>query len=116
MYDFIKTVATVLIFIVTGFYVFMYFRSGSVGFPYHLLPDAVKLDRMIAAELMQCVLHDPDTDSIARWSIGMVPTETAAFLAQASFRSELIEARDDACKSVYEAQNSDRGIIYSQHR
>lgn len=116
MYDFIKTAGTVVIFVVAGFYAFMYFRAGSVEFPYHLLPDAVKLDRMIAAELMQCALQNPDTDSLARWGIGMAPTETAAFLAQATLRSEIIQARDDACESVYEEQKSDRGIIDGQRR
>ena len=116
MYDFIKSAGTVLLFLVAGFYAFMYFRAGAVEFPYHLLPDAVKLDRMIAAELMQCALHNPDTAGIARWGIGMAPTETAAFLAQATLRSEIIEARDTACAAAEEAQKSGRGIIDNKHR
>ena len=116
MYDFIKTTGTILLFIVTGFYAFMYFRAGSVEFPYHLMPDAAKIDRMIAAELMQCALHNPDIPGLARWGIGMAPTETAAFLAQATLRHEIIAARDAACESADDAQKLDRGTIDLQHR
>ena len=106
MFNIAKSAATFLFILIAGFYAFMYFRAGSVEFPYHLLPDAVKLDRMVAAELMQCALRDPDLSGIVRLGAGFAGNELVTFLAQATTRSEIIAARDEACAEIYKAQKA----------
>ena len=61
---------------------------------------------MIAAELMQCSLRNPDLPALARWGVGFAATETVTFLAQATTRSEIIAARDEVCAETDEAQKA----------
>ena len=39
---------------VAVFYVVMFFFAESIPLPYHKVPDAIKIERMIAAETIEC--------------------------------------------------------------
>ena len=85
------------IVLIAIFYVVMFFFAGDIELPYRYLPDFIKLDRMIAAETIQCGLESGQISGFARLGIGITGEKTAILLARVTTRSQIIEIRDAIC-------------------
>ena len=94
------------IVVVGIFYGVMYFFPEVIGLPYDRIPAFLKLDRMIAAEAIECsIASDGGIESGALF--GMFMSEAAGInnpsrivivgLTKITTRTEIIEIRDDAC-------------------
>ena len=95
-----RNIATFLGYLVIAaivFYVVMFLFAESVPLPYGSMPDSMKIERMIAAELIECSVASGDQGIAASFVFGASKSDIASVLVDALTRDRLLEERDAIC-------------------
>ena len=82
---------------VVVFYVAMFFFAESVPLPYSSIPDDIKIERMIAAEIIECAVAAGDEGVIAGLAWGASKSDIARLAVDLMTRDQLLERRDYIC-------------------
>ena len=87
---------TVLAIIV--FYAVMFFFAESLPLPYRSMPDAMKIERMIAAEAIECAIGSDPNAGAGMFLLGVSKSDLAKLAVDSLTRDQLLEQRDDTCQ------------------
>lgn len=82
---------------VAAFYVAMFFFAESIPLPYDSIPDGMKIERMIATEILNCLLAAGDEGVIAGLAWGAPKSEVVRLMVDITTRDQLLERRDVVC-------------------
>ena len=91
---------------VVAFYVAMFLFAESIPLPYSSLPDGMKIERMIAAEIMDCLLAAGDEGMVASLTWGASKSEVVSGVVDIMSRDQLLERRDVACPDAERVSRS----------
>ncbi len=79
------------------FYAAMFFFAESLPLPYRSMPDAMKIERMIAAEIIECTIgSDPDA-AVGMLLLGISKSDMAKLAVDSMTRQQLLSERDSSC-------------------
>lgn len=82
---------------VVVFYVAMFFFAESIPLPYGSLPDGMKIERMLAAEIIECALAAGDEGMVAGLAWGASKSDIARVAVDIMTRDQMLERRDVVC-------------------
>ena len=88
---------------VVVFYAAMFFFAESIPLPYGSMPDGMKIERMIAAEIMDCMLAAGDEGMVASLAWGASKSDIVSGAIDIASRDQLLERRDVACAGAERA-------------
>ena len=80
-----------------AFYAVMFFFAESVPLPYRSMPDAMKIERMIAAEIVECTISSDQDAAAGMFLLGVSKSDLAKLLVDSSTRQQLLNERDSSC-------------------
>ena len=86
-----------LVMAIFAFYVVMFLFAESVPLPYGSMPDGIKIERMIAAELIECSVASGDEGIASSFVLGASKSDIASVLVDALTRDTLLERRNAVC-------------------
>ena len=98
-----NTMVTFLGYCIAGiivFYVAMFFFAESIPLPYGNLPDGMKIERMIAAEIIECLIAAGDQDLTGSLMLGAPKSAIVSGATDIMTRDALLERRDVVCRDV----------------
>ncbi len=79
------------------FYAAMFFFAESLPLPYRSMPDAMKIERMIAAEIIECTIGaDPDA-AAGMFLLGISKSDMVKLAVDSMTRQQLLSERDSSC-------------------
>ena len=98
-----EKLAKPLSYIVIGVIVFygaMFFFVESLPLPYRVMPDAMKIERMIAAETMECMIADDADVGAGLFLLGVSKSDLVRLAVSLQTREQLLAERDSICPDV----------------
>ena len=98
-----QNIAKFLAYCVVGiivFYVVMFFFAESAPLPYGDMPDGMKIERMIAAEIIECLVAAGDQGMTGAFLLGASKSDIATAAVDAATRDALLERRDAVCPAM----------------
>ncbi|MXZ91251.1 MAG: hypothetical protein F4W95_10005 [Chloroflexi bacterium] len=79
------------------FYVVMFFFAESIPLPYGSIPDRMKIERMVAAEVIECMVADGSEEMTSAFLLGASQSDIAKVMVNAGTREKLLEVLDETC-------------------
>jgi hypothetical protein len=84
---------------VAVFYVVMFFFAESIPLPYHKVPDAIKIERMIAAETIECQVAADGNIGFGMLLMGVSKSDLTKLAVDSQTRDQLLVERNRECPS-----------------
>ncbi len=84
---------------VAVFYVVMFFFAESIPLPYHKMPDSIKIERLIAAEIIECTVAADSDVGFGMLFLGISKSDLAKLAVDSSTRDQLLAERDSTYPS-----------------
>ena len=84
---------------VAVFYVVMVFFAESIPLPYHKVPDAIKIERMIAAETIECQVAADGNIGFGMLLMGVSKSDLTKLAVDSQTRDQLLVERNRECPS-----------------
>ena len=79
------------------FYAAMFFFAESLPLPYRSMPDAMKIERMIAAEIVECTIGTDRDVAAGMFLLGISKSDMVKLAVDSMTRQQLLSERDSSC-------------------